>query len=39
VTAVLGYRAFGYWLPIIPGVLAYLRLHRRVKAWDQVSVQ
>jgi uncharacterized protein (TIRG00374 family) len=28
VAAVLGYRAFEYWLPIIPGVLAYPRLRR-----------
>jgi uncharacterized membrane protein YbhN (UPF0104 family) len=34
VAAVLGYRAFQYWLPIIPGVLAYVRLLRRVKSWD-----
>jgi uncharacterized membrane protein YbhN (UPF0104 family) len=34
VTAVLGYRAFQYWLPIIPGVLAYLRLLRTVRGWE-----
>jgi putative heme transporter len=36
VTAVLSYRAFAYWLPIVPGMLAYLRLRRTVKAWDRV---
>jgi uncharacterized membrane protein YbhN (UPF0104 family) len=35
VTAVLGYRAFEYWLPIIPGVLAYVRLLRTVKGWSE----
>jgi uncharacterized protein (TIRG00374 family) len=35
VTAVLGYRAFEYWLPIIPGVLAYLRLMRTVRGWER----
>jgi putative heme transporter len=34
VTAVLGYRACQYWLPIIPGALAYLRLLRTVRSWD-----
>lgn len=34
VAAVLGYRAFEYWLPIIPGVFAYLRLRRTVRGWD-----
>jgi uncharacterized membrane protein YbhN (UPF0104 family) len=35
VTAVLGYRAFEYWLPIIPGVLAYLQLVRTVRGWER----
>jgi uncharacterized membrane protein YbhN (UPF0104 family) len=35
VTAVLGYRAFEYWLPIIPGVLAYLGLMRTVRGWER----
>jgi uncharacterized membrane protein YbhN (UPF0104 family) len=34
VAAVLGYRACQYWLPIVPGILAYLRLLRTVKGWD-----
>jgi uncharacterized membrane protein YbhN (UPF0104 family) len=37
VTAVLGYRAFQYWLPIIPGVVAYLRLLRTVRGWDKAQ--
>ncbi len=35
VAAVLSYRAFAYWLPIIPGALAYLRLLRTVRAWER----
>ena len=31
----LGYRAFAYWLPIIPGVLAYLRVVRTVRGWER----
>jgi uncharacterized membrane protein YbhN (UPF0104 family) len=34
VAAVLGYRAFQYWLPIVPGVISYLRLLRTVRSWD-----
>jgi hypothetical protein len=33
-TVGVGYRAFEYWLPIIPGVFAYLRLLRTVRGWD-----
>jgi uncharacterized protein (TIRG00374 family) len=33
VVAVLGYRAISYWLPTLPGVVAYLRLRRTVAAW------
>jgi uncharacterized membrane protein YbhN (UPF0104 family) len=35
VAAVLGYRACQYWLPMVPGVLAYLRLRRTVRSWDE----
>ena len=35
VTAVLAYRAFQYWLPIIPAVVAYPRLLRTVGRWDE----
>jgi uncharacterized membrane protein YbhN (UPF0104 family) len=31
--AVLTYRAFSFWLPMIPGAIAYLRLTRVVKGW------
>jgi uncharacterized membrane protein YbhN (UPF0104 family) len=32
--AVLGYRVFAFWLPIAPGVLAYLDLRRIVARWE-----
>jgi uncharacterized protein (TIRG00374 family) len=31
--AVLTYRAFAFWLPTIPGAIAYLQLRRTVAAW------
>ena len=31
--AVLVYRAFTFWLPLIPGVIAYFRLRRTVEGW------
>lgn len=34
VAVVLSYRAVAYWLPIVPGTLAYLRLRRTVREWD-----
>jgi len=33
--AVLGYRGFVFWLPIIPGALAYLTLRRTVTRWER----
>jgi uncharacterized protein (TIRG00374 family) len=33
VVAVLAYRAFTFWLPTIPGVLAYLQLRKTVDRW------
>jgi uncharacterized protein (TIRG00374 family) len=33
--AVLSYRAFAFWLPTIPGALAYLALRRTVARWRQ----
>ncbi|MFZ0377271.1 MAG: flippase-like domain-containing protein, partial [Solirubrobacteraceae bacterium] len=32
VLAVLGYRTISYWLPTIPGAIAYWRLRRQLKA-------
>ncbi|MGB2711382.1 MAG: flippase-like domain-containing protein, partial [Conexibacter sp.] len=31
--AVLSYRLFAFWLPTIPGAIAYLQLRRRVQQW------
>jgi uncharacterized protein (TIRG00374 family) len=33
VVAVLAYRAFSFWLPTIPGTIAYLQLRKTVKVW------
>jgi uncharacterized membrane protein YbhN (UPF0104 family) len=34
VVAVLAYRAFSFWLPTIPGAIAYFQLRHTVRAWD-----
>ena len=34
VVAVLAYRAFAFWLPTLPGAVAYLQLRRTVQRWD-----
>ena len=34
IVAVLSYRAFAFWLPTIPGVIAYLGLRRTVRDWQ-----
>ena len=33
--AVLAYRAISFWLPTIPGVVAYLHLRRTVGRWRE----
>jgi putative heme transporter len=33
VVAVLAYRAFAFWLPTLPGAIAYLQLRRTVQRW------
>jgi uncharacterized membrane protein YbhN (UPF0104 family) len=33
VVAVLSYRALAFWLPTIPGALAYVRLRHSVREW------
>jgi uncharacterized protein (TIRG00374 family) len=33
VLAVLAYRTISYWLPTVPGVIAYLRLRHTVGDW------
>jgi uncharacterized membrane protein YbhN (UPF0104 family) len=34
VVAVLVYRAFTFWLPLIPGVIAYFQLRKTVERWS-----
>ncbi len=34
IVAVLTYRAFAFWLPTIPGAIAYFQLRRTVARWD-----
>jgi len=36
--AVLTYRGFAFWLPTIPGVIAYFQLRKTVSRWRQVPV-
>jgi len=33
IVAVLVYRAFSFWIPTVPGVIAYLQLRRTVRSW------
>ncbi len=33
--AVLTYRAFAFWLPTVPGAIAYLQLRRTVAGWAE----
>jgi uncharacterized membrane protein YbhN (UPF0104 family) len=37
VLAVLAYRGFAFWLPIVPGVVAYFALRRVVAGWSAVD--
>src|SRR5439155_5383236 len=32
--AVLAYRGFAFWLPIVPGAIAFVTLRRTVAAWE-----
>ncbi len=38
VVAVLTYRAFAFWLPTIPGAIAYFQLRKTVSRWRAVPV-
>jgi uncharacterized protein (TIRG00374 family) len=38
VVSVLAYRAFSFWLPTIPGAIAYLQLRRTVAHWKEERV-
>jgi uncharacterized membrane protein YbhN (UPF0104 family) len=33
IVAVLTYRVFAFWLPTLPGAVAYLQLRRTVQRW------
>jgi uncharacterized membrane protein YbhN (UPF0104 family) len=35
VLAVLAYRLISFWLPILPGAVAYFHLRRRVAGWHR----
>ena len=35
VVSVLSYRAFAFWLPTAPGILAYLQLRKTVERWHE----
>ena len=35
IVAVLSYRAFSFWLPTIPGAIAYFQLRRTVQGWRE----
>ena len=35
VVAVLAYRAFAFWLPTLPGAVAFLQLRRTVQRWGE----
>jgi uncharacterized protein (TIRG00374 family) len=37
IVAVLAYRAFAFWLPTLPGAVAYLQLRRTVHRWEATS--
>lgn len=35
VVAVLSYRGFAFWLPTLPGGIAYIQLRRTIREWDE----
>jgi uncharacterized protein (TIRG00374 family) len=37
IVAVLAYRAFAFWLPTLPGAVAYLQLRRTVHRWEEAQ--
>ncbi len=38
VVAVLAYRAFSFWLPTLPGGVAYFQLRRTVRGWESHDI-
>ena len=39
IVAVLVYRAFAFWMPTLPGAVAYLQLRRTVRGWRDAARQ
>jgi uncharacterized protein (TIRG00374 family) len=39
VLAVLAYRALSFWLPTLPGLVAYLQLRRTIAGWREESAE
>jgi uncharacterized protein (TIRG00374 family) len=39
IVAVLAYRAFAFWLPTLPGGIAYLQLRRTVHRWQSAAAE
>jgi uncharacterized membrane protein YbhN (UPF0104 family) len=39
IVSVLVYRVIAFWLPIPPGIIAYLQLRRTVSRWRQEEVR
>jgi uncharacterized protein (TIRG00374 family) len=37
--AVLTYRLIAFWLPTIPGIIAYFQLRRTVQGWEELDTQ
>jgi uncharacterized protein (TIRG00374 family) len=37
--AVLTYRLFAFWLPTLPGAVAYFQLRRTIQGWQERSAQ
>jgi uncharacterized protein (TIRG00374 family) len=37
VVSVLAYRAFSFWLPTLPGAVAYFQLRRTVRGWEAAT--
>jgi len=38
VVSVLAYRAFAFWLPTVPGAIAYVQLRRTVHRWNETDL-
>jgi uncharacterized protein (TIRG00374 family) len=37
--AVLTYRLIAFWLPTIPGIIAYFQLRRTVRSWEEIDAR